>query len=151
MKEHQKGHHVRQSASITLNAPPEQVFPLFGPVRESEWAEGWSPEIVYSGSPLAEEEGAIFLTRHDGMETTWVVTRYEPDDYRIEYARITPGAAAMRVLVCCEAGEENKTIAHITYEITALGEGSAGVYETHYPEMMAHWEEVINKALAKRI
>jgi hypothetical protein len=36
---------LRASAAIELhlNASADVVFPLFGPVRESEWAPNWSP------------------------------------------------------------------------------------------------------------
>ena len=36
-----------------LAAPPERVFPLLCPVRETEWVEGWDPLFVASASGLA--------------------------------------------------------------------------------------------------
>jgi hypothetical protein len=39
---------ISRSSTITLNAPLEKVFPLFGPIKEMEWAEGWQPEIMYT-------------------------------------------------------------------------------------------------------
>lgn len=146
---------VERSETITLNAPPERVFPLFGPVREGEWAEGWSPEIVYAATPLAEEEGAVFITRQEGQaETVWIVTRYEPEAYRIEYARLTPGATAVRVMVACEAAEGGRTSARVTYEITTLGDAEAHhgestvrLVESHYPDFLKEWETAINEVL----
>jgi hypothetical protein len=37
-----------------IQAPPEEVFPLLCPVRETEWVRGWDPIVVYSHSGLAE-------------------------------------------------------------------------------------------------
>ena len=34
--------HVERSGTITLQGAPDAVFPLFGPDREREWAEGGS-------------------------------------------------------------------------------------------------------------
>jgi len=61
-----------------LNAPPEAIFPLLCPVREYEWLEGWTCEMIFSESGVAEEN-CIFLTRRapSGL-STWYVTRYEP-------------------------------------------------------------------------
>jgi len=158
MSEQSSSKRIRRTETITLNASPERAFPLFGPVREGEWAEGWAPEIVSADTPLAEEEGAVFITRHEGQaETVWIVTRYEPSDYRIEYARVTPGATAVRVLIACQAAPGGQTTARVTYEITPLGgtapqqaEATIRLVESHYPDMMKHWEMAINAALEKK-
>ena len=31
---------ISRTSIITLNAPLEKVFPLFGPIKEKEWADG---------------------------------------------------------------------------------------------------------------
>lgn len=141
--------HIERTASITLNAPPERAFPLFGPVREAEWAADWSPRIVYATSPLADEEGAVFVTSHPGQpDTTWIVVRFDPEAYLVEYARVTPGQSAVRVIIRCEPAAGGRTTAQVTYQITALGEGVHHFAEKHYSQEMAHWETTINHALA---
>lgn len=58
-----------------IGAPPEAVFPLLCPVRELEWLAGWTCEMIYSESGVAEED-CIFTTPHG--PSTWNVDRYEP-------------------------------------------------------------------------
>lgn len=140
---------IDRTASITLNAPPDQVFPLFGPVREAEWAAGWSPRIAYSVSPLADEEGAVFVTSHPGEpDTTWIVVRFDPQECLVEYARVTPGQSAVRVIIRCQPAPGGRTTARVTYQVTTLAGGAYHFAEMHYPEEMAHWETAINHALA---
>ncbi len=144
-----KAQRVTRTDEITLHAPPDKVFPLFGPVREAEWADGWNPVVVYSDSPLAEEEGAVFTTPNPGeADTIWIITRYDPAAYHIEYARITPGSTAVRIVIDCEAAPGGSTTARVTYHITTLGEAGQRFIDLHYPNMMAHWQEAINHVLA---
>ena len=42
--------------STSVDAPPEVVFPLLCPVREYEWLEDWTCEMVFSESGVAEED-----------------------------------------------------------------------------------------------
>ena len=58
-----------------IGAPPEAVFPLLCPVREYEWLDGWTCEMIYSQSGVAEEN-CIFRTPLG--PSTWNVDRYEP-------------------------------------------------------------------------
>ncbi len=44
-----------------LCAAPARVFPLLCPVRETEWADGWLPDLVISSSGIAERD-CIFIT-----------------------------------------------------------------------------------------
>jgi hypothetical protein len=149
MSNQQKVRHVSNTGRISVDAPPERVFPLFGPVREAEWVDGWNPEILYSESPLAEEEGAVFAThRHGQAATIWVITRYERENYRVEYAHMTPGMEATRILIRCEAAPGGKTTAHVEYQVTTLDDSAPVMYEAHFPEAMAHWEQLLNKALS---
>ena len=144
-----KAQRVTRTGEITLHALPEKVFPLFGPVREAEWAEGWEPVVVYSESPLAEEEGAVFTSPNPGeADTIWIITRYDPVDYHIEYARITPGSTAVRLVIDCEAAPGGMTTARVTYHITTLSETGQGFIDMHYQDMLAHWQTAINHLLA---
>ena len=148
-----KAQHATRTATIKLQAPPDEVFPLFGPVREAEWAAGWEITVMHNQSPLLEEEGAVFTTHlHDDQPTIWIVTHYDRASRRIEYARITPSSRATQVLVRCEASDNGATLAHITYRVTGLSEDGNRIVlqefsETAYQQMMAHWEQAINHRL----
>src|ERR1700689_5409508 len=54
--------HAEASIVLHLPAPPAVVFPLFGPVRESEWAPHWNPTILYPPD-RSQKAGMAFTTR----------------------------------------------------------------------------------------
>ncbi len=79
---------ISRTRTITLNAPLRETFPLFGPVRESEWATGWNPQILYSASDLVEEHMVFKTPAHHGHgepDYTWTVSKYLPDQALIEF------------------------------------------------------------------
>src|SRR5437762_7793172 len=57
-----------------LQAAPAKVFPLYCPVRETEWADGWLPELVISSSGIAERD-CIFLTADKRGTAIWYITQ----------------------------------------------------------------------------
>jgi uncharacterized protein YndB with AHSA1/START domain len=63
----------RFAIDVRAGAPPAQVFPLLCPVREHDWIEGWSAQIVFSRSGVAEA-GCVFRTG----SVTCVVHDYVP-------------------------------------------------------------------------
>ena len=48
-----------QTFVIHLNAAVAEVTPLFGPVREAEWAPTWAPRFIHPAD-AQQREGAIF-------------------------------------------------------------------------------------------
>ena len=56
-----KSERVIKSFTMTLDALPAMVFPLLCPVREYEWIEPWSCDMVFSASGVAENN-AVFRT-----------------------------------------------------------------------------------------
>jgi hypothetical protein len=80
-----------QSFRIGLNGSVADVTPLFGPVREAEWAPGWSPRFIHPARAL-QREGAVFTTtRADGKDRFWLLTTYDPRNGRVEYVVMAPG------------------------------------------------------------
>src|SRR4029077_12521405 len=74
-----------QSFAIGLNGSVADVTPLFGPVREAEWAPGWSPRFIHPAQAL-QREGAVFTTTSaDGRDRFWLLTTYDPSNGRVEY------------------------------------------------------------------
>jgi hypothetical protein len=144
---------VERSGSIVLQGAPEEVFPLFGPDREREWAAGWEPEPVYP-EVVRAQEGAVFRTTHGGGEAVWVVSVYDVERRVVEYTNFRNENRVTRVRVSVEAAPERKgwSVARVRYELTALSEGGAQYLahftEAHYHEMMKEWEEAINACLS---
>jgi hypothetical protein len=78
-----------------IQARPEMVFPLLCPIRENEWIDGWDAKVLFSKTGVAEDNG-VFHTRIAFGET-WVTTRHEPKEYRVEYTIFAGGHAILRL------------------------------------------------------
>lgn len=143
--------HVRCTGTIHLEQSPDAVFPLFGPIRESEWAAEWSITVMHSTSPLLDEEGAVFTTHlHGDHPTIWVVTRFDAGTRTIQYARITPDVQAVIIDIACQQSEDGNTDAAVSYTLTGLskaGNQRITAFAANYDAMMRHWERAINHRL----
>ncbi len=102
-----------------LSAPPEAVFPLLCPVREYEWLDGWTCEMIYSESGVAEEN-CIFKTPHG--PATWNVDRYEPPR-RIAFTVVSPNQVC-RLNITLEPTATGGT--KLTWRRTFTGLNDAG-------------------------
>ena len=130
------------SGTVSVPLPPDEALPLFTPAGEREWVPGWDPHF-----PAGEDAspGTTFVTHG---ETFWVVADRTPDSMR--YARITPGVHAGTVQVRCEpAGQATR--AHVTYDLTALGDpATLDRFAADFPAMLEEWERLIAVALEAR-
>jgi hypothetical protein len=146
-----QGKRVVHQFTQTNCAPPEKVFPLLCPVRESEWVPGWDYRLIYSHSGIAEN-GCIFITpNEDGSETTWVVTDYDPAAFKIAFAWVNPGLVAAQISIWLRANSSNQTAALISYTYTGLSEKGDREVERYdrawFENKMRHWESAINHYL----
>jgi hypothetical protein len=146
-----KPERIQQCESIEVNGTLSQVFPLFGPVREKEWAEGWDPEIIFSTAGSVEEH-MIFRTKaHHPQEDfyTWVITQFDPQKYFIEYTVSTHNRIWF-IRVYCEA-KGSLTNAHICYTYTGLNDLGNQLNRESLEKMFSYkltdWEEAINHYL----
>ncbi len=143
---------VSKCADIVLNGPIEKVFPLFGPVREKEWAGGWDPEIVYPGS-AAVEEHMIFRTNapHHTKEGhyLWAITKFDPETHQIEYTVSTQNRIWFISVRCLE--NATGTSATVCYTYTGLNEVGNELnrlaLEKMYAANLNDWQEAINHYL----
>ncbi len=132
-----------------LCASPAKVFPLLCPVRETEWADGWLPELVISSSGVAERD-CVFTTPDKLGTALWYVTRHEPEKSFIEMLKILPGVTACRLSI--QLSEDGAgCFADITYSHTSLGpagdEFVAGFTAAYYQKFMQAWERALNHFL----
>ena len=136
-----------------IEAPPERVFPLLCPVREAEWLDGWSYELVHSESGVAED-GCVFRTGADnGPETVWMVTRHSLEEGVVEFVRVTTGLLATRLRIDLEPAPGGATSVQIRYTHTPTSEAGAAFIEAqHSPgefeRAMAWWERSMNHFIA---
>lgn len=149
----------RRQAERTIRfiaiGPFHVVYPLFGPVREAEWAPGWSPLFVHPAGGSNVQPGTVFLTK--GHETTkatvWIMTDHDPHAGLIRYVTFRADHSTAEVLVKARAIGPEATEVTVTYRRTSLSrEGdrfvnqSAAKFERQGP----HWAESVNRYLAAR-
>src|SRR4029450_13921974 len=109
-----------QSFTIVLNGSVADVTPLFGPVREAEWAPDWSPRFIYPAQGV-EREGAVFTTSSGhGSDRLWVLTTYDVRNGRVEYVVVTPAFTANEIKTRVVPDGEQHCKATITYRRSAL-------------------------------
>jgi hypothetical protein len=142
-----------QSFTISLNGSMAEVVPLFGPVREAEWAPGWTPHFIHPAKS-EQREGAVFTTTSaHGQERLWLLTAYDEKDGRVDYVFMTPGFTFNDIKIRVIPDGEKHCKATITYRHSALApEGNAEVekLDAHWAEQQqVHWEQAINATLGK--
>ena len=143
---------IIRSYTQHIQAPPERVLPLLCPVRETEWLDGWTFELIHSESGVAEE-GCVFRAPSAAdMETIWMITRQDFPAGFVEMVRVTAGLVATRLRIRVEADGDGRSIVHITYDFSPTSEaGHRFVEEKHseeeFREAMAWWERSMNHFL----
>lgn len=131
-----------------INSTPDKIFPLICPVRQRDWLDGWNCEMIYSESGISEE-GCVFKTRHEGeVDTIWVITKYDVENYIIEYVRITWGVLAVKINIKLEHRYSNITDVNTEYIFTSLSEKGnefiEGKSSSQFFSMMKWWEKSMN-------
>ena len=142
-----------QSFTITLNGSVSDVTPLFGPVREAEWAPDWSPRFIHPTQGV-QREGVVFTTSPGhGRDRLWLLTTYDVRNGRVEYVVVTAAFTANEIKIRVVPDGEQHCQATITYRRSALtSEGNEEVAKLDArwaEEQRIHWETAINEALAK--
>jgi hypothetical protein len=140
-----------QSFTIVLNGTVADVTPLFGPVREAEWAPDWSPRFIQPAQG-AQREGVVFTTTSgEGKDRIWLLTTYDVGDGRVEYVVTTPAFTVTEIKIHVVPDGEERCKATIKYRRSALGpEGNEEVVKLDarwVEEQRIHWEMAINRAL----
>ena len=140
---------VTHTGHVTLEAPPEKTFPLFTPEGERAWAEGWDPEVLFPADGQIRE-GLVFRTPDHGG-TVWVLMKYDQASFTIAYSATAAGALVREIEVHCRPAAGNRTEVLVTDTYVGLSEHGnmfvGQLDEASYSKKMAHWQEVINRAL----
>lgn len=147
----QSSERVARTATFKVHSPIHTVFPLFGPIREKEWAAGWNPEIIYATHPEVDQH-MMFKTsgnHADEPEYLWIVTNYQPEKYRIEYT-VSTANRVWFITVQCEA-ELQETIVNVTYSYTGLNatgnQRNKEMLERMFADNLQDWKAAINHYL----
>ena len=138
-----RGNRTKTVYTHEVSATPEVVFPLLCPVREYDWIDGWSCNLVHSESGVAEDN-CIFTTElreSPGKVMTWSAVRYEPPRL-IQYVAVAPNHLVMRLNIELEPAGE-KTRLHWTRIFTGLS--------TEGNQLIQHWTVESAKALGEKL
>ena len=141
--------HVEASITIDLEAAPSVVLLLFGPIREAEWAHGWSPVMVYP-SDGRQLPGSVFTTADERIDVVWIMTRFDERAREVEYAQVLPGVWAGEISIRLKETAKRHTQATVIYSRTALSAEADRVVDSfgrHFPEQRDHWQDAINRRL----
>jgi len=143
---------VQSTRTMTLDLPAaaDQAFPLFGPVRESEWSPDWKPTFVAPTTPAQAPGGAVFTTDSPTGSALWVMTDYDPARHVVRYVHVRPGQLIAQIWIEVRAMSPQASQADVTFRYTVLGpEGSAMLahFVKAFPEYKLNWEHAVGGAL----
>lgn len=138
---------ITQEYNHTVTAPPAKVFPLLCPVREYDWIDGWTCDLIYSDTGVAENNCVFTTDFPRGGEETWVVSHYDPEQYVIQFVIVSPNAYVMKLDISLNESQENST--NVLWKTTFTGltrEGNAFI-EKYCEETNSARMELLFKVL----
>ncbi len=143
--------HTRTEFSFTVDAPFEQVVPLFGANEERKWAADWNPQFVYP-TPARDQQGMVFKVAHGQHSSVWINTALDLTAGHIQYAHVLNDAMATLIDIHATRQGPQKTAVTVVYERTALFP-EANEHVQHFAKgdekAGKEWGEAINAYFAK--
>jgi hypothetical protein len=110
--------HTLEDFAFGVDLPVDRALPLFGAVRERDWAPGWSPEVRWP-APAVDREGMVFSVAHGDRTAIWVNTALDPVARRVQYVYVIPEVVATVITVRLTPHDGGTHVA-VRYERTAL-------------------------------
>lgn len=110
---------TKHQASFQINQRAEDLFPLFTPESEKIWVPGFDYENIMGSTELHEDY--IFLTAGDPKDI-WLVKRFEPFNYIVQYYMVTPYDYVSIISVRCTPTSNNSSEVEISYEHIGLSQ-----------------------------
>lgn len=135
------------SHTMRLAVPPSRVFPLLCPVREHEWIDGWSCELVHTQSGVAEL-GCVFRTAgpEAGSHELWVTSRYEPSRY-IDFVRVLDERRVIHYEITLGEQHDGTTSARWSQVHLGYGEEGRRLVEQTPADELSRRMALVEKAL----
>ncbi|MGE4544033.1 MAG: hypothetical protein AB7D06_07990 [Pedobacter sp.] len=139
---------VKHTASFEIRRPVNELFPLFSAEGEKLWVPGWSYENIMGGTELHEDY--VFVSRnhdHAASDAIWMVKRYEPDNYLVQFYKVEPGEKIGVIEVRCFELNESQTKVQVTYEYIGLSEAGdrfiSSFTSSEYNAFIDEWESLL--------
>lgn len=141
---------TKHTASFSLDQPAGILFPLFSAEGEKRWVPGWDYENILGSTELHEDY--VFTTQnhdHASTQAIWLVKRYEPQNYRVQFYKVEPQDKIGIITVHCTETAPGQTLVEVTYEYIALSpKGDAfieGFTASRYREFIGEWETLLTR------
>lgn len=139
---------IKHTASFEIRQPANELFPLFSPEGEKLWIPGWDYENVMGGTDLHEDY--VFITRrndHVASDAIWVIKKYEPENYLVQYYKVEPGEKIGVIGVRCLELNSSRTEVQVTYEYIGLSTAGnnfvSSFSSSEYNSFIAKWETLL--------
>eukprot|EP01084_Bolivina_argentea_P053256 97768_1 len=100
---------VKYSTDFEIDQSAQILFPLFSAEGEKHWVPGWDYKNIMGTTDLFENY--IFITEahdHANNDAIWLVKKYEPSKYVIEFYKIEPKFKVGIITVQCIERSETK-------------------------------------------
>ena len=110
--------HTERTFTFSVDAPPDQVGPLFGADKERAWAPGWNPEFVWPHK-AADRAGMVFTIGHGAEKAIWVSTAFDQTGRHCQYVYVLPDKL-VTVITLDWAARGQSTFVTVKYDRTAL-------------------------------
>jgi hypothetical protein len=95
-------------------------------------------------------EDYVFLTKtHDHASTNaiWLVKRYDPESYFVQFYKVEPGDKVGIVTIQCSEQNDELTHVQVSYEYIGLSEKGRSFIEKFtkdaYEEFIREWKELL--------
>ncbi|MGD8426949.1 MAG: hypothetical protein PVH63_04915 [Balneolaceae bacterium] len=131
-----------------IKGTPREIFPLLCPERECDWLDGWDYEMIHSQSGFAEGNCVFKTPMHGKNDTYWVVSRYDPENFIIEFVRFTLPEVIVQIAIQVLGSASDFTDVRVSYTYTALSRAQLeylkNQLEDDFEDSMSWWEKSMN-------
>ena len=139
---------IKHTAEFRIEQPIEILFPLFSAEGEKLWVPGWDYENIMGSNDLHEDY--IFLTKnhdHASTDAIWLVKRYEPESYLVQFYKVEPKDKVGIITVQCKKITKCLTQVQVSYEYIALSKKGNVFIEsftsTAYEAFIGEWNSLL--------
>lgn len=148
-----------QSATYTkkfsMNQPADVLFPLFSAEGETLWVPDWKYENVMGSTELHEDY--VFLTQthdHASTKAIWLVKRYDPKTYFVQFYKVEPNDKVGIVTVKCTPVDATNTEVQVSYQYIGIDEKGNKFISTFtaedYSKYIDEWKTLLIKYFASQ-
>ncbi len=129
-----------------MDAPFDQVAPLFGALEERKWAPGWDPKFIYP-TPARDQPGMVFTVPKGQFTSVWVNTAFDLAAGHVQYVYVIYETMTTLIDINLTRESAQKTGVTVVYERTALApKANAHVQQLADEDARAgqEWGDAIN-------